>query len=297
MCLGVLVLAAISAGAIGLGAIALEDLDTAISQDATQASLTRLDRSGSLSQGRSGELAGLSAGIEALSDFATETPTRTATATASPSPTSTEPPPAATEPPPTETPVPPTETPPPPTETPVPPTETPVPPTATPLPPTPTPEPPTPTPTLAIPENVPLLGDYVPPTKTPLPTATPLPAATATPVPTQTPSQGPNPDDGTDGLVAGNVTRYADSLEGNTMACGGVFDQDNAYIVAIGLQYDERWPCGTQLEICGTAGCITGVRTDTCPGCPGADIDMSRAGVEAVCGNQGGCGVVIRKAP
>jgi hypothetical protein len=79
------------------------------------------------------------------------------------------------------------------------------------------------------------------------------------------------------------------------MACGGVFDQDNAFVVAVSLQYDQTWPCGTQLEICGSAGCIIGVRTDTCPGCPGGDIDMSRAGLQAVCGNQTGCSVVIRK--
>jgi outer membrane biosynthesis protein TonB len=278
-----LVLAALSAGAIGLGAFALEDLDGAISQDATQASLTPLDAPGTSSQKSSSELAGLSAGLDALSDFATATPTRTATATSSPSPTATEVPPTATELPPTETPVPPTETPIPPTDTAVPPTETPVPPTATPVPPTPTPEPPTPTPTVAVPENVPLLGDYVPPTATPTATVT------------QTPSQGPNTGEGTEGLVAGNATRYADSLEGKTMACGGVFDQDNAYVVAVSLQYDQTWRCGDSLEICGSAGCITGVRTDTCPGCPGADIDMSRAGVQAVCGNQTGCAVVIRK--
>jgi outer membrane biosynthesis protein TonB len=278
-----LVLAALSAGAIGLGAFALEDLDSAISQEATQASLTPLDAPGTSSQKSSSELAGLSAGLDALSDFSTATPTRTATATPSPSATATEVPPTATEPPPTETPVPPTETPIPPTETAVPPTETPVPPTATPAPPTPTPEPPTPTPTVAVPENVPLLGDYVPPT------------ATATPSPSATPSQEPGTQQDPDGAVTGYATRYADSLEGLTMACGGAFDQDNEFIVAVSLQYDKAWPCGTQLEICGSAGCIIGVRTDTCPGCPGGDIDMSRAGLQAVCGNQTGCSVVIRK--
>jgi hypothetical protein len=131
-----------------------------------------------------------------------------------------------------------------------------------------------------------LLGPFVP-----------TPTATATPVATETARQDPDVDEGTDGLVAGKVTRYADSLEGNTMACGGAFDQDNPYIVAVSLEYDTVWPCGTSLEICGSAGCITGIRTDTCPGCPGASIDMTRAGVDILCGNQSGCDVVIRRAP
>jgi hypothetical protein len=135
---------------------------------------------------------------------------------------------------------------------------------------------------------VPLLGPL-------LPTPTPTPPPTATPIATESARQGPDAGQGTDGLVAGKVTRYADSLEGNTMACGGQFDQGNPFIVAVGLEYDVAWPCGTELEICGSAGCTTGVRTDTCWGCTGAHIDMTRAGVDAVCGNQAGCDVVIRR--
>ena len=278
-------LAALSAGAIGLGAFAFEDLDNAISQEATQASLDGTAAPAELSTHTKMSEA---AGLAALADFATATPTATfspsptATATPSPSPTATEVVVAlATEPPPTETPVPPTETPEPPTATPEPPTATPDPPTATPEPPTPTPEPPTPTPTFAVPDNVPLLGEYVPPT--------------ATPTPTRTPADDPDEEVDADGPVAANATRYADSLEGNSMACGGAFDQDNQFVVAVSLAYDQAWKCGTQLEICGPGGCIVGVRTDTCPGCPGADIDMSRAGIDAVCGNQTGCAVTIRK--
>ncbi len=301
-------LVVLSAGAFGIGALALQDLDSGSPEGGTQASL-----GGSLpgidvsSRASSSELAGLSAGIAALSNPSptptltpTVTATSTATATAEPSETPTEepaevelavesapteppPPPTDTPEPPTATPIPPTDTPVPPTATPEPPTATPIPPTATPVPPTPTPVPPTPTPTLALPSNIPILGDYVAPTATPSPT------------PTQQASQGPNTDQGTDGLISAHATRYADSLEGNTMACGGIFDQDNTFIIAVSLNYDKTWPCGTQLEVCGPASCIIGVRTDTCPGCPGADIDMSRAGLQAVCDNQGGCSVVIRR--
>ena len=287
-------LGALSAGAIGLGAVAFDDLDGAVSGDASKAGLVAVP-----AQKSSIEASGLNASAGALADFETPTATVTATRTRTPTPTATRTPPTPTAEAvieavlPTETTIPPTETPLPPTDTPVPATETPIPPTETPVPPTPTPLPPTPTPTLAIPENVPLLGEYVPPTETPSPT--PTPPATLAPTATSTPVQGPNPGEGTDGLVAANATRYADSLEGNTMACGGTFDQDNAFVIAVSLQYDKTWPCGTQLEVCGPVACMTGVRTDTCPGCPGADIDLSRAGVQQVCGNQGGCAVVIRR--
>ena len=246
-------------------------------------------------EARGAELADLAAGIDALTAF--ETPAPTATGTSTPPPTTTPtavaqaPAAVATDTPelPTATLVPPTETPLPPTPTPEPPAPTTPAPTPTAEPPTATPEPPTATPTLALPSDVPLLGEFVP-TATPTSTA----IATSTPTVTRTPSQGPDPDSGSDGFVAAKVTRYADSLEGNSMACGGEFDQDNPYIVAVSLAYDTVWPCGTPLEVCGTAGCLEGMRTDTCPGCPGADIDMTRAGVEAVCGNQTGCDVVIR---
>ena len=287
MFLSALVLAALSSGAYALGAYVLVDIE-----DPNTPLGWRSGASGAAealqvtSQARSSELADLSAGLSAIADFETSLPTPTSTSTPLPAPTSTNAPATATEMPPTETPPPPTETPEPASPTPVPPTETPVPPTPTSVPPTPTPGPPTLTPTLALPSNVPLLGQFVP-------TAT----ATATPLGTEPASQGPDVGEGPEGFVAGQVTRYADSLEGNTMACGGAFDQDNPYIVAVSLEYDTAWPCGTPLEICGTAGCITSIRTDTCAGCPGAHIDMTRAGVDRLCGNQSGCDVVMRRAP
>ncbi len=295
----------LSAGAIGLGAFALDDLDGGDPQEAISALIAAPPQSPEQTAHKStSELSGLGAGLDALADFASPSPTptvtRTPTATPSPSPTPTEVPPTETPEPPTETAVPATEEPveaavveAPPTEVPsevptevpteVPPTETPAPATATPVPPTATPEPPTPTPTVALPENVPPLGIYVAPT------------ATATPMPTATPSRERDARQDPEGEVEGYATRYADSLEGGSMACGGAFDQDNEFVIAVGYEYDKAWPCGTQLEVCGPAGCTLGVRTDTCPGCPGGDIDMSRAGLDAVCGNQTGCAVVIRK--
>ena len=93
------------------------------------------------------------------------------------------------------------------------------------------------------------------------------------------------------------VSRYADSLEGSPLGCSqyGVYDPDNQLIIAVSAAYHLQWPCGTQLQVCGPSACIVGVRADSCPGCGPAQIDMSRAGVLAVCGNATGCAVTIRR--
>jgi hypothetical protein len=44
-------------------------------------------------------------------------------------------------------------------------------------------------------------------------------------------------------------------------------------------------PCGSPLRICGPTGCIEGgVREDSCPQCWGDWVDLSTAGIAAVCG-------------
>jgi hypothetical protein len=47
-----------------------------------------------------------------------------------------------------------------------------------------------------------------------------------------------------------------------------------------------EWPCGTQLRVCGSAGCFVGVRQDSCPGCTSYVLDLSEAGIALACGDQ-----------
>jgi hypothetical protein len=55
-------------------------------------------------------------------------------------------------------------------------------------------------------------------------------------------------------------------------------------IIAVGTARDGEWGCGAFLSVCGAAGCITGTRQDSCPGCGRYHIDLSEAGMGRVCG-------------
>ena len=83
------------------------------------------------------------------------------------------------------------------------------------------------------------------------------------------------------------ATRYGVSYQGQPLGCGaGFYDTTEPSTVAIGPDYSGAWACGTQLRICGRAGCILGIRVDYCPGCVGQHIDLSEAGLWKVCGDQ-----------
>lgn len=168
-----------------------------------------------------------------------------------------------------------------PSPTPIVPTATMAPATATPVPPTATPEPPTPTP--------------VPPTATPTPTATPV-TPTATPSALPTPTRTPTPSaTSTAGEIIGFATVYSDSLAGNTMGCGGIYDPNDPTVVAVSWARNMEWHCGKQLEITGPHGTIIGIRKDTCPGCSENHLDLSRAAFNIVCGpTQANCTIRIR---
>jgi hypothetical protein len=173
-----------------------------------------------------------------------------------------------------------------PTSTPEPtpePTSTPVP-TAEPATPTATVVPPTATVAVAIGVVVTPVGGSAAATPTATPPATALRAAG--PVA----SVGPGP-------WTGDATPFHSSLAGNTMGCGEVFNPLDPTILAVGYALDTTVPCGASLQVCGsTSVCLTMVRKDTCPGCPGTDVDLSRAAFDRICGTTASrCTVTIKK--
>ena len=101
------------------------------------------------------------------------------------------------------------------------------------------------------------------------------------------------------GSVSGKATPYADSLAGNRMGCAGAgpYSISDITVVAVSAAQHTMFPCGTKLEVCGQMGCITGIRKDSCPACGNGDVDLSRAGFRAVCGNVNNCVVRTRSLP
>lgn len=94
----------------------------------------------------------------------------------------------------------------------------------------------------------------------------------------------------------GVVTHYGASYQDQPMGCDGTpYDTNNDTIIAVGPQHYSEWPCGTQLMVCGLAGCTLGVRQDGCPGCGPGHLDLSEAGIARVCGpGSGYCRVTIQ---
>lgn len=135
-----------------------------------------------------------------------------------------------------------------------------------------------------------LASDGVAPTPTPVPpTPTPVPQPTATTAPVvQIPRSG----------FAGEVTHYGESFNGLPMACGGTYWSRDLSIAAVAYpSRNSDWPCGTPLQVSGPNGSIRVVRTDSCPGCHANQLDLSEAGMYAVCGYLGRCPVWIEVLP
>ena len=80
------------------------------------------------------------------------------------------------------------------------------------------------------------------------------------------------------------------------MGCAGAgpYSINDITVIAVSAAQHTMFPCGTRLEVCGQLGCITGYRKDSCPGCGNGDVDLSRAGFRAVCGNVNNCAVRTR---
>jgi hypothetical protein len=87
-------------------------------------------------------------------------------------------------------------------------------------------------------------------------------------------------------IIRGWATHYGESYQGGVLGCGtGYYDTDNPDIVAVGPSRYAEWPCGTQLRVCGPAGCTIVTRHDSCPGCSPNVLDLSEAGNKLVCGD------------
>lgn len=126
------------------------------------------------------------------------------------------------------------------------------------------------------------------------------------------------------GPVSGWATYY--NIPGGTLGCGGAYNAQDPRPVAIGPIHAESWPCGTVLRICavgpqmetadGGGGigiddstglrvvspmrCLEGERRDYCPGCfPHTRyiVDLSVAGINAICPGQDVCEVTVEEVP
>jgi hypothetical protein len=133
------------------------------------------------------------------------------------------------------------------------------------------------------------LGVIVTPKSSGGATATPSAAAITAPARTASPIA-------LTGTLNGKVTPYYDGLEGSPLGCGnGPYDPNDQTTAAVGWDLHDSVPCGTRLELCSSKGCLTVERKDTCPGCPGTHIDVSRRAFEILCGAVNDCAVTIKR--
>lgn len=124
--------------------------------------------------------------------------------------------------------------------------------------------------------------------------------------------------------VVGWATYY--DIPGGTLGCGGTYDATDPAIIAASPAYAGQWPCGTVLRICaqpaqldranGNGGiwdddpavvqvvspmrCLDGRRQDYCPGCFPVTryiVDLSVAGINAICPGQDVCEVTVEEVP
>lgn len=95
------------------------------------------------------------------------------------------------------------------------------------------------------------------------------------------------------------VTHYGASYNGSVLGCSGAgyYSSVDDSIAAVGYPYSNEWPCGTALELANpvTQQTLVVIRKDTCPGCGANLIDLSEAGITAICGGLGGCTVTVRR--
>ena len=137
------------------------------------------------------------------------------------------------------------------------------------------------------------------PTDDSRPTTQPvLTSATSTATSASTASVAGSSTATTAGTLSGSATAYADSFSGKMMGCmgAGPYSATDVSIIAVGPAMHAQFPCGTKIEVCGPKGCLSGVRKDSCPGCLANHVDLSRAGLTAVCGPNT-CDVRLRRLP
>ena len=93
------------------------------------------------------------------------------------------------------------------------------------------------------------------------------------------------------------ATHYGTSYQGRTMANGQPYDTNNTRILAVPPSMYSV-PMGTRFTVTGPAGSIEVERTDSCPGCDTRTprlLDLSEAGIIAVCGSLGSCYVTLQQ--